>query len=175
MSNKIVEKENGELDKLLGLVPAALIKRRARLVTAESCTGGGIASALVSVPGSSSWFESSYVAYSNEAKQRMLGVDPELFMTCQVGAVSSEVVRQMVNGAVAASGADIGLSVSGIAGPSGGTKKKPVGTVWIAWKYGENERSDCFLFSGDRNKIRDLSVVAALTGVLDMLELDGTD
>ena len=74
MSNKIVEKE--KLDKLLVLVPAALVERGARLVTAESCTGGGIASALVSVPGSSLWFESSYVAYSNEAKQRMLGVDP---------------------------------------------------------------------------------------------------
>ena len=173
MSNKIVEKE--KLDKLLVLVPAALVERGARLVTAESCTGGGIASALISVPGSSLWFESSYVAYSNEAKQRMLGVDPELFITGKVGAVSSEVVKQMVNGAVVASGADIGLSVSGIAGPSGGTKNKPVGTVWIAWKYGEHERSDCFFFSGDRNEIRNLSVIAALAGVLDMLELDGAD
>ena len=171
MDNKAIKSDKEDLGKLLGLVAEALIDRGIRIVTAESCTGGGIASAIVSIPGSSSWFESSFVAYSNDAKQRMLGVDPALFMPDQAGAVSLEVVKQMVVGAIEASGADIGLSVSGIAGPSGGTKDKPVGTVWIAWKHGVNERSDCFLFSGGRDKVRDSAVIAALAGVLDILDL----
>jgi nicotinamide-nucleotide amidase len=171
MDNKIITRDKANLGKLLGLIAEALIDRGIRIVTAESCTGGSIASAIVSIPGSSSWFEGSFVAYSNKAKQSMLGVDPTLFMPDQAGAVSQEVVKQMVVGAIEASNADIGLSVSGIAGPGGGTKDKPVGTVWIAWKHGENERSDRFLFSGDRNKVRDSTVIAALAGVLDILKL----
>ena len=171
MDDKVIKSDREDLGKVLGLVAEALVDRGIRIVTAESCTGGGIASAIVSIPGSSSWFESCYVAYSNDAKQRMLGVDPALFMPHQAGAVSQEVVKQMVVGAIEASGADIGLSVSGIAGPSGGTKDKPVGTVWIAWKHGVHERSDCFLFSGGRDKVRDSAVIAALAGVLDILNL----
>ncbi len=109
----------------------ALLVHRARVATAESCTGGWIAKALTDVPGSSQWFESGIVAYSNSAKDALLGVPGELIAAH--GAVSEPVVRAMAEGARAQLGVDLAVAVSGVAGPDGGSADKPVGTVWFAW------------------------------------------
>src|SRR5690606_6225357 len=117
-------------DVTLSEVVGQLLKGKgATISTAESCTGGALASQLVSVSGSSDYFQGSFVTYSNELKQRILSVDENLFTT--VGAVSSEVVEQMADNARCLLATDYCLSVSGIAGPTGGTDEKPVGTVWI--------------------------------------------
>ncbi|MCX7945673.1 MAG: CinA family protein [Hydrogenophilus sp.] len=144
-----------------------LLIHRARLATAESCTGGLIAAALTSVPGSSGWFEYGFVTYANEAKQKILGVPPTTLATH--GAVSSETVLAMARGARALSGAEWSLAVSGIAGPTGGTPNKPIGTVWFAWvgPYGHEilHRS----FPGDRPTIRLAAAATALSHLLDLL------
>lgn len=108
----------------------ALLAAGLRAVTAESCTGGGVASALTDVPGSSQWFERGYVTYSNAAKIHDLGVEPGVIE--RHGAVSAEVARQMAEGALRASGADVVVALTGIAGPDGGTLEKPVGLVYLA-------------------------------------------
>ena len=134
------------------------------LVTAESCTGGWIAKAVTDVPGSSSWFDCGMAAYSYEAKQAMLGVNP---LTLEVhGAVSRECVVEMVSGALVHSGATVAVAVTGIAGPTGGTDDKPVGTVWIAWKRrGGYPIAEKFGFDGDRDAVRRQTVAAALHGL----------
>ena len=134
------------------------------LVTAESCTGGWIAKAVTDVPGSSSWFDCGMAAYSYEAKQAMLGVNP---LTLEVhGAVSRECVVEMVSGALVHSGATVAVAVTGIAGPTGGTEDKPVGTVWIAWKRrGGYPIAETFGFDGDRDAVRRQTVAAALHGL----------
>lgn len=138
------------------------------LVTAESCTGGWIAKAVTEVPGSSAWFECGMVAYSYEAKQALLGVRPETLIKC--GAVSEETVLEMVAGALVHSGASLGVAVTGIAGPSGGTPDKPVGTVWIAWKRrGGYPRAECHHFAGDRESVRRQTVAKALDGLMNLL------
>ena len=137
---------------------------RQMLVTAESCTGGWIAKAVTDVPGSSSWFDCGMAAYSYEAKQAMLGVNP---LTLEVhGAVSRECVVEMVSGALVHSGATVAVAVTGIAGPTGGTDDKPVGTVWIAWKRrGGYPIAEKFGFDGDRDAVRRQTVAAALHGL----------
>ena len=137
---------------------------RQMLVTAESCTGGWIAKAVTDVPGSSSWFDCGMAAYSYEAKQAMLGVNP---LTLEVhGAVSRECVVEMVSGALVHSGATVAVAVTGIAGPTGGTEDKPVGTVWIAWKRrGGYPIAEKFGFDGDRDAVRRQTVAAALHGL----------
>lgn len=137
---------------------------RHRLVTAESCTGGWIAKAVTGVPGSSEWFDCGMAAYSYEAKQAMLGVNP---LTLEVhGAVSRECVVEMVSGALVHSGATLAVAVTGIAGPGGGTPDKPVGTVWIAWKRrGGYPHAEVFHFDGDRDAVRRQTVAAALHGL----------
>jgi nicotinamide-nucleotide amidase len=149
---------------LVRKIADALVAHGEWLVTAESCTGGGLAQLLTSVPGSSSWFERGYVTYSNRSKTEMLGVPAELIATH--GAVSEEVVRAMAEGAIARSGADHAVAVSGIAGPTGGSPEKPVGTVWIAWSVrGGGTRATRHRFPGDREQIRNASVRAALEGL----------
>lgn len=135
------------------------------LATAESCTGGGIAQAITAVAGSSAWFDCGYVTYSNEAKHAMLGVKETTLIAH--GAVSEAVVLEMACGAVQLSQATIGVSVSGIAGPGGGSDDKPVGTVWLAWNI-ENKATHtaCFQFSGDRESVRNQAVIEALKGVM---------
>lgn len=139
----------------------ALLARGWHLVTAESCTGGAIAAALTDIPGSSQWFERGYVTYSNLAKQQDLGV---LANTLEVhGAVSSAVVMEMAAGALRASGANLALSVSGVAGPDGGTSAKPVGLVWFALaQRGAPDRSEMRQFPGDRAAVRLAAVHRAL-------------
>ena len=150
---------------------SALVDAGRTVATAESCTGGWIAKALTDVSGSSAAFGYGIVSYSNEAKQSLLGVDPETLEAH--GAVSEAVVTQMVVGALRVSGADLSVAVSGIAGPDGGTRNKPVGTVWLAWAVstdsGERIDTEHRLFSGDRESVRAQTVICALEGLRERL------
>lgn len=138
------------------------------LVTAESCTGGWIAKTVTDVAGCSDWFDCGLAAYSYEAKQALLGVRPETLM--EHGAVSRETVLEMVSGALIHSGASIAVAVTGIAGPSGGTVDKPVGTVWLGWKRrGGYPRAEVFHFEGDREAVRRQTVATAINGLLKSL------
>ena len=139
------------------------------MATAESCTGGWIAEAMTMVPGSSEWFERGFVTYTYISKREMLGVRPETLEAH--GAVSEECVREMVEGAVAASHAQVAVAVSGTAGPGGGTPQKPVGTVCFAWA-GERTaaRAETLHLPGDREAVRRQSVIHALEGVLALVE-----
>jgi len=142
-----------------------MLARGAVLATAESCTGGGIGAAITAVPGSSAWFDGGVISYSNRAKQCLLGVSAESLAEC--GAVSEPVVRQMAQGALQRCAADLAVAVSGIAGPDGGSAEKPVGTVWIAWAQANGEvTASRFVFAGDRQSVRQQTVVAALQGLL---------
>lgn len=146
----------------------ALRHQHLMLVTAESCTGGWIAKTVTDIAGCSDWFDCGLAAYSYEAKQALLGVRPETLM--EHGAVSRETVLEMVSGALIHSGASIAVAVTGIAGPSGGTVDKPVGTVWIGWKRrGGYPRAEVFQFAGDREAVRRQTVVAAINGLLKSL------
>ena len=134
--------------------------RGLRIVTAESCTGGLVAAALTAIPGSSDVLERGFVTYSTEAKAEMLGVDPALIAT--VGAVSAEVARAMVEGALARSPAEVALGVTGIAGPGGATAAKPVGLVFLgAMRRGAVPVVERRVFPGDRASVRAASVAAA--------------
>lgn len=139
----------------------------AQVTAAESCTGGGIAEAITRIAGSSAWFEAGFVTYSNAQKTRQLGVPVRLFE--EVGAVSREVVESMAQGAQRGSGARFSVAVSGIAGPGGGSPAKPVGTVWLAWADGERLFSQCCLFSGDRQAVREQTVERALAGLIRLV------
>ena len=137
------------------------------LATAESCTGGMIAARCTDLAGSSIWFDRGFVTYSNAAKSEMLGVLPEL-ITMQ-GAVSEAVARAMAWGAICHSHAQVSVAVTGIAGPSGGTLEKPVGTVWLAWAVQGQISAQVMHFEGDRQHIRECTTLCALKGVLDLL------
>jgi len=139
-----------------------------RLVTAESCTGGWIAKVCTDLPGSSEWFERGLVSYSNEAKTELMGVKPSDIH--RFGAVSEEVAAAMARGAVENSRADVSVSISGIAGPSGGTPDKPVGTVCFGWALpGDRVETEVHHFGGSRDEVRRTSVAAALEGLLQRL------
>ncbi len=142
----------------------ALRQRGWRLASAESCTGGLIAAACTALAGSSDWFERGFVTYTNEAKAQMLGVDAALFG--RVGAVSEEVARAMVHGALAHSPAQLAVAVTGIAGPSGAVPGRPVGTVWLAWGTPSGVFAERLQLSGDRDAVRGATVVAALQRLL---------
>ena len=138
------------------------------LTTAESCTGGWVGQCVTMVSGSSAWFERGFVTYTDAAKMEMLGVQPATLQTH--GAVSEQTVREMVEGALTASRAQVALAVSGVAGPTGGTPHKPVGLVCVAWGLRAGaRRSATFHFSGDREAVRRQAVIAALHGVLELL------
>lgn len=141
------------------------------LASAESCTGGWVSKAITDVAGSSDVFAYGIVSYSNAAKESLLGVDRETLD--KYGAVSAAVVEQMATAALERSDANIAVAVSGVAGPGGGSKEKPVGTVWFAWAFGdgsavktETERQQ---FTGDRDRVRELTVVHALQGVRERI------
>jgi nicotinamide-nucleotide amidase len=157
-----------ELFTLAQFVGQALQAQQKMLVTAESCTGGWIAQVLTDVPGSSLWFDRGFVTYSNAAKIQMLGVKPETLE--DYGAVSAQTVTEMVAGALLHSDADVAIAVTGVAGPSGGTEEKPVGTIFIAWAskaagYKVMQQS----LSGNRQEIRRQTVVIALKGLADSI------
>lgn len=157
-------------DSLLQLATAlgeALRPRAWRVATAESCTGGGVAAAITAIPGSSAWFEYGLVTYANAAKQHLLGVDSTTLVN--EGAVSESVVRQMVAGALALSGAEMAVAISGVAGPGGGSAEKPVGTVWFAWEVAKGPNlTACHHFRGDRCAIQQQAVAVALEGLLKL-------
>ena len=152
---------DSELMQLSEQVGQALKARGAIVTTAESCTGGWVAKVITDIAGSSAWFERGFVTYSNEAKAQMIGVREETL--AQHGAVSEPVVVEMAIGALKAARADYAVSISGIAGPDGGSEEKPVGTVWFAFATPRGEgitRRECF--SGDRDAVRRQATAYAL-------------
>jgi nicotinamide-nucleotide amidase len=155
--------------EILAVQVGTLLKSRGMmLATAESCTGGGVAQAITEVAGSSAWFERGFVTYSNLSKQQMLGVREATIR--QHGAVSEMTVREMAEGALRHSTAQVALAVSGIAGPDGGTADKPVGTVWFAWGLHNGETlAQRHQLGGNRAEVRAQAVRIALQGVLNML------
>ena len=146
---------------------ALLSARRWRATTAESCTGGMVAAAITATAGSSGWFDVGFVSYSNAAKESLLGVSPATL--ARDGAVSEATAVAMAEGALARSGADLAVGVTGIAGPSGGSAQKPVGMVCLAWAAtGQPTRAAIRQFEGGRAQIRAASAVAALEGMIEM-------
>jgi nicotinamide-nucleotide amidase len=145
-------------------VGQALQAKGLLLCTAESCTGGGVAQAVTAIAGSSDWFDCGFVTYSNASKSKLLDVPPAPL--AQHGAVSEEVAVAMAQGALANSNADVALSTTGIAGPTGAVPGKPVGTVCFAWSMGGATRTERLVFAGDRESVRQQSVLHALQGLL---------
>ena len=160
---------NNELDTpaLTGLLADSLLKKKLLLATAESCTGGLIAAACTDLAGSSAWFERGFVTYSNAAKTELLGVDAALVEGH--GAVSEEVARAMVVGAIAHSRASVAVAVTGVAGPTGGSRAKPVGTVWFGWATPAGVVSERCCFPGDRAAVRAATVRHALQRLIALL------
>lgn len=158
---------NADLLELSTKLGEQLRARGWTVATAESCTGGWIAKCITDIAGSSEWFDRGFVTYSDEAKTQLLGVSESLL--AEHGAVSEDAVRAMAAGALEHSGADLAVSVSGIAGPGGGSKEKPVGTVWFCWqRRGGEPMVRAVPFDGDRETVRRESVKAALWGLLGM-------
>ena len=153
---------------LAAKVGRALETKRLLMATAESCTGGGIAQAITEIPGSTGWFECGFVTYSNASKSEMLEVPAALI--AQFGSVSVEVAGAMAEGAVANSNADVAVSTTGIAGPTGAVRGKPVGTVCFGWSKGGTTYTERLVFSGDRHAVREQTVAHALNGLLRFLE-----
>jgi nicotinamide-nucleotide amidase len=155
--------------KLAASLAGKLLQQQRKLVTAESCTGGGIAHLLTSVPGSSGWFERGYVTYSNASKRDVLHVPDNILD--EYGAVSEQAAAAMARGALEHSLADYSIAVTGIAGPDGGSADKPVGTVWFAWgKTGGVPQTKRHHFQGDRRQVREQSIIFAVQGLLKLLE-----
>jgi nicotinamide-nucleotide amidase len=150
----------------------ALLRARLHVVTAESCTGGGLSFLLTSVPGSSGWFERGFITYSNAAKRELLGV-PAAVLDAD-GAVSEPTAAAMAEGALAHSHGDVAVAVTGIAGPDGGSPDKPVGTVCFGWTgAGGGTVTATAHFPGDREAVRRQSILTALQGLLDRLGVGG--
>lgn len=157
-----------KISKLTEQLAQLAINHRVKLVTAESCTGGFISKSLTDRAGSSSWFECGFITYSNASKHSLLGVETSLLD--RYGAVSEAVVKAMCTGALERSAADLSISVSGIAGPDGGTDDKPVGTVWLGWKFANHVHTAHFVFQGNRNEVRQQAVVEALKGAIALIQ-----
>ena len=161
--------ELNNLENLSTELGALLQKKNMFFTSAESCTGGLLSQSIVSVPGSSGWFGCSFVTYSNISKHKILGVSKDSLK--RFGAVSEEVVTEMVDGAVAESRADLGVAISGIAGPGGGSPDRPVGTVCIAWKLKDKQAvRSTFLFEGNRNEVRYATVVKSLEEAIGLIK-----
>ena len=168
LSNKeLLALDTSALDANLTQISLELLKHSHLLATAESCSGGMIAAACTDLAGSSQWFERGFVTYSNAAKVEMLGVPAALIE--QEGAVSEAVARAMADGALAHSQAHVSLAVTGVAGPTGGSEAKPVGTVWFAWCVNGETHSEMQHFAGDRAAIRAATVRYALQRLLGFL------
>jgi nicotinamide-nucleotide amidase len=163
----LLSKEELPLNALVGLVADLLQKKRWMMATAESCTGGLIAGACTDLAGSSAWFERGFVSYSNEAKTELLGVDVALIAAH--GAVSEPVARAMALGALRHSRAQAAVAVTGVAGPSGGSPDKPVGTVWFGWCVQGQVTAQVQRFGGDRAAVRAATVRHALQGLAQRL------
>ena len=157
------------LEALAGRLGALLVNEQLKLVTAESCTGGWVAQSLTAIAGSSAWFDRGFVTYSNEAKQEMLGVPPD--MLAEHGAVSQPVAVAMAEGALRNSRADWAVAITGIAGPTGGSPQKPVGTVCFAWGCRDGRIvTSTRHFPGSREDVRAQSVEHALSGLIERMD-----
>ena len=167
MTNNLLSNQELIAPDLSGRVADLLLQKGWAMATAESCTGGLIAAACTDLAGSSQRFERGFVSYSNEAKTEMLGVPAALIE--QHGAVSEAVARAMADGVLARSRAHASLAVTGVAGPTGGTDAKPVGTVWFAWCVAGETHSEMQHFSGDRAAVRAATVRYALQRLLGFL------
>jgi len=157
------------IEKLAQQVVKLAKQKGVIIATAESCTGGMVSCAITSVSGSSEVFDRGFVTYSNESKIEMLGVDPQIIKVH--GAVSQEVARAMVEGCIKNSNAKIAISITGIAGPTGGSAAKPVGTVFIAVKYLDQVKLTKNYFSGSRSKVREQSAIKALEQISEFLKI----
>lgn len=160
MTNEIID--------LATKVGRALEGKRLTLSTAESCTGGGVSQAITEIAGSTGWFDCGFVTYSNASKTEMLEVPAALI--AQFGSVSEEVAGVMAEGALANSSADVAISTTGIAGPSGAVPGKPVGTVCFGWSRGDTTHTERLVFAGDRQAVREQAVAYALRGLLRFIE-----
>ncbi|WP_371116394.1 CinA family protein [Nitrosomonas sp. Nm166] len=159
---------NQNLFDLAVAVGEHLLQRGFMLVTAESCTGGWLGQAVTAVAGSSGWYERGFITYSNASKCEMLSIQQATLD--QYGAVSAQTAQEMVIGALNRSHAQVGVSITGIAGPDGGTATKPVGMVCFAWAIKDGlVRQETHFFKGNRETIRHLSVATALQGILYLL------
>ncbi|VAW99509.1 Nicotinamide-nucleotide amidase [hydrothermal vent metagenome] len=146
-----------------------LINKGWYIACAESCTGGWVAKLFTDLAGSSNWFERGYVTYSNRAKQEMLGVLAKSLD--DFGAVSEEVVKQMALGACQQAATEVSLAISGIAGPTGGSKEKPVGLVWFGWCINGQLQTHSEIFVGDRDAVRQQAVDVAIAKLLGFLSV----
>jgi nicotinamide-nucleotide amidase len=157
-----------DITELARKVGRACKRRRIEIVTAESCTGGGLAAAITRISGSAKYFDRGFVTYANDAKKEMLGVSQRTLK--RFGAVSEEVAREMALGALKKSPSDVSVAITGIAGPTGAAPGKPVGLVWFCWAArGGPVQSRRFLFKGGRVEVRMQSVAVALQGLLDLM------
>ena len=162
------EQELRDLAEQLG---GCLTAKGVKLASAESCTGGWLAKIITDIPRSSAWFTGSVVSYSNEAKQSLLGVEESTLN--EFGAVSGETVLEMSDGLFTHTDADVVVSISGIAGPDGGSEDKPVGLVWLSWgKRDKSVFARPFNFDGGREEVRKQSIAQALNSLLDLLVCD---
>jgi PncC family amidohydrolase len=169
MLNRIQEYNSPDMEKPIEVIVGELLRRHGqRLAVAESCTGGLIGHRITNVPGSSTYYMGSVTAYSYEAKVRLLGVRWETLE--KYGAVSKETVLEMARGVRRALAADIGLSVSGIAGPGGGTPEKPVGLTWIGLSAASVDEAWCYIWDGDRIKVKELAAEQGLRLLADYLD-----
>ena len=157
-----------DIIELAARIGKVLQAKNLLLVTAESCTGGGVSQAITEIAGCSEWFESGFITYSNASKIDVLGVSDALL--AQHGAVSEEIAAAMAEGAVANSNAHVAVSVTGIAGPGGAVPGKPVGTVCFGWSMDGNTHTERLVFAGDRQAIRRQAVTHALQGLLRFLK-----
>ena len=145
------------------------LKASKKLVTVESCTGGGLAENLTQLSGSSLWYECGFVTYSNQSKRDLLAVPVDTLE--EFGAVSEETALAMAKGALDMSSADFSVSITGVAGPDGGSEEKPVGTVCVAWcERDKGGNTTCIHFEGDRRRVREQSCLLAMQGLLDILQ-----
>ena len=167
----LVSDKQRQLETLALQVSGELLKKQYRLATAESCTGGWVSEVLTALPGSSEWFEGGIVSYSNAIKQSLLHV-PEEVLASQ-GAVSEAVAKAMAQGVRSVLHTEIGVAITGIAGPGGGAEEKPVGTVWVGWASPKEVVAQCYHFSGDRKQVRYQSVATALEGVMAIIRRSG--
>jgi nicotinamide-nucleotide amidase len=157
-----------DVTRLAARLGAICKKRKIVVTTAESCTGGGVATAMTRISGSAKWFERGFVTYTNIAKKEMLGVNEDTLK--QHGAVSEEVAMEMAAGALEHSHADVSVAITGIAGPTGAVPGKPLGTVHFAWAArGGAVQARRFIFKGDRVQVRIQSVYVAIQGLVDLL------
>ena len=157
-----------DINELAAQVGRALQDKGLLLVTAESCTGGGVSQAITEIAGSTGWFDCGFVCYSNASKTELLEVPAALI--AQFGSVSEEVAAAMAQGALANSNAHIAVSTTGIAGPTGAVPGKPVGTVCFGWTRGDSTYTERLVFSGDRQSVREQTVVHSLQGLLRFIE-----